>query len=79
MLLLEIEVSNMEFTIANIYAPNEDNPAFFEKIFQEMQQSNCTDRVIGGDFNLVIEPGIDRYQSSYNSEKAAQVVLEYLE
>ena len=44
-----------------------------------MQQSNFTDRVIGGDFNLVMEPSIDRYQSLYNNKRSAQIVCEYLE
>lgn len=40
---------------ANIYAPNEDNPAFFEDLFYRLSDFNCDDIVIGGDFNLVFD------------------------
>ena len=33
LLISEIEVLNMELAIANIYAPNEDNPTFFQNLF----------------------------------------------
>ena len=41
--------------MANIYAPNEDNPAFFEDLFYRLSDFNCDDIVIGGDFNLVFD------------------------
>lgn len=46
---------DVNMTLANIYAPNEDNPAFFEDLFNRLSDFNCDDIVIGGDFNLVFD------------------------
>ena len=46
---------DVNMTLANIYAPNEDNPAFFEYFFYRLSDFNCDDIVIGGDFNLVFD------------------------
>ena len=42
-------------TLANIYAPNKDKPAFFEDLFYHLSDFNCDDIVIVGDFNLVLD------------------------
>ena len=41
-------------TLANIYAPNKDNPAFFD-LFYHLSEFNGHDIVIVGDFNLVLD------------------------
>lgn len=46
---------DVNMTVANIYAPNEDNPAFFQDLFYRLSDFNCDDIVIGGDFNLVFD------------------------
>lgn len=46
---------DVNMTLANIYAPNEDNPAFFQDLFYRLSDFNCDDIVIGGDFNLVFD------------------------
>ena len=42
-------------TICNIYAPNKDDPAFFEAVFKEMLSFRCDEIIFGGDFNLVLD------------------------
>ena len=42
-------------TLANIYAPNEDNSLFFQNFFEHLSEFNCDDIIIGGDFNLVLD------------------------
>ena len=46
---------DVNMTLANIYAPNEDNPAFFQDLFYRLSDFNCDDIVIGGDFILVFD------------------------
>lgn len=46
---------DVNMTVANIYAPNEDNPAFFQDLFYRLSDFNCDDIIIGGDFNLVFD------------------------
>ena len=47
------------FLLANIYAPNSDNPDFFEDVFCRLDQTGLDRKIIGGDFNLVLDQGID--------------------
>ena len=42
-------------TLANVYAPNKDNPTFFEDLFNHLSDFSCHDIVIVGDFNLALD------------------------
>ena len=42
-------------TLANIYSPNEDKPAFFLDFFGYLDDFKCDDIIIGGDFNVVLD------------------------
>ena len=42
------------FNLATIHAPNDDDPAFFERFFSHLQDFHCDDIILGGDFNLVL-------------------------
>lgn len=45
--------------LVNIYAPNEDNPAFFEDLFLLIASLPGT-VIIAGDFNCTLDPELDR-------------------
>ena len=47
-------------TITTLYAPNEDDPNFFLNFFDHLNDFECDDIVIGGDFNLVLNLDIDK-------------------
>lgn len=55
LLIFDLTTNDVNMALANIYAPNEDNPAFFEDFFYRLSDFNCDDIVIGGDFNLVFD------------------------
>ena len=44
-----------EKSLANIYAPNDDNPCFFKKVYDQLLDFNCEEIIIGSDFNLVFD------------------------
>jgi len=48
-----INTNEKHFTLATIYAPNDDDPASFESFFSHLQVFRCDDIILGGDFNLV--------------------------
>ena len=52
--ICDIKTNERFFTLATIYAPNDDDPAFFECFFSHLQDFNCDDIILGGDFNLVL-------------------------
>ena len=53
-IICDIKTNGRLFTLATIYAPNNDDPAFFESFFSHLRDFHCDDIVLGGDFNLVL-------------------------
>ena len=47
--------------IINIYAPNLDEPIFFENMQKLVENNNQSYLMICGDFNLVLNPTMDTY------------------
>ena len=59
-IICDIKTTEKLLTIANIYAPNEDNPDFFEKFFDHLYDFRCEEIILGGDFNLVLDVEKDK-------------------
>ncbi len=72
-ILLRHTIENNKFTLVCIYGPNSDDPLFYHKIseaIEEMENASC---VICGDFNLVLDPNIDYHNyKSINNKKARE-------
>ena len=51
-IICDIKTNGRLFTLATIYAPNDDE--FFESFFSHLRDFHCVDIVFGGDFNLVL-------------------------
>ena len=54
-IICDIKANDKHLTLAYIYAPNDDNPAFFLNFFDHLTDFKCDDIVIGGDYNLVLD------------------------
>ena len=54
-IICELTTNGKHFTLANIYAPNEDDPIFFADVSNHLLDFKCDEIVIGGDFNLVLD------------------------
>lgn len=52
-IVLKGYIASESITIANVYAPNQDEPQFFHNLHFKLFLP-CT--IIGGDFNLVLDP-----------------------
>lgn len=50
-LMANLELNNFRFVLVNIYAPNEDDPHFYIKLFQQVDARENNSLIIGGDFN----------------------------
>ena len=58
-------------TLANIYAPNQDTPSFFDTVGQNLMDFNSPLAIVG-DFNLVLDPSQDRLISTTNNKHALE-------
>ena len=59
-IICDIETDEKLFTLANIYAPNEDDPTFYKQVFGRLHDFASEEISLGGDFNLVIDVKEDK-------------------
>ena len=59
-IIIDIEVGELILTICNIYAPNKNDPIFFQNIREQMIMFRCEEIILGGDFNLVMDVKKDK-------------------
>ena len=63
-IICHIEANSKLLTLANIYAPNEDDPNFFHAFFDHLSSFDCEEIIIRGDFNLVLDLNKDTKEAS---------------
>ena len=59
-LICKGQINDQEVNIVNIYAPNEDDPGFFESLRRAMDGVGGATWIVGGDFNLTLNEELDR-------------------
>ena len=57
---LEVEYEMLNFVFANIYAPNVDDKVFFTEITDRIAKIPIDFKIMGGDFNLVLDVDKDK-------------------
>lgn len=67
-ILINCIINTNRLTLASIYGPNTDDPVFFNNLIMKMAaaEGNC---VLGGDFNLVLDPSLDRSDPKNNTQQ----------
>ena len=79
-IICDIQANSKSLTLANIYAPNEDIPAFFLDFFDYLSDFNCDDIVIGGDSNLVLDLEKDKRGGLFRThQNSVKIVKEFCE
>lgn len=58
--ILDIDINGVRITLCNVYGPNEDNPDFFINLIHNIESLPNDNRIIGGDFNLVLDLFMDK-------------------
>ena len=59
-IIADIVTGDETMTLVNVYAPNEDNPAFFRNVREKQCSFECDFIALGGDFNLVCDVSKDK-------------------
>ena len=78
LLILELKIEEILLTLVNIYAPNKDDPNFFNELNKRLS-SFSENKLIMGDFNLALDPLIDRLNTYQNNNKSKEVVLKIIQ
>lgn len=79
-LLLDVTMGNQKFTLCNIYAPNSDDPRFFEKVTTMIDSLENSNVIWSGDFNLVLNLDVDKWGGRCQTHSnARETVLAYID
>ena len=81
-IICDIKTEDKCITLANLYAPNNDEPRFFQDFFHHVADFRCDHLIIGGDFNLVLDLNKDkkggRNKTHTNSVKTLEKFIDEL-
>ena len=65
-----VKVDDIDFTLCNVYSPNNDDPDFFQLVGNQIAHTCCENVIWAGDFNLIINEKLDCKHRSTNNYKA---------
>ena len=59
-IISDVEIEEKSITLATLYAPNDDEPTFYQNFFDQLLDFQRGDVIIGGDFNLKLDLNKDK-------------------
>ena len=71
-LILLINTSERNIVLVNLYGPNNDSPQFYSTLQEKLEQIPNDGIIIGGDWNLVLNPTLDYHNYKHNNNTRAQ-------
>ena len=77
-LIIKMQVEEFSVNLANVYGPNNDNPKFFDKVFEKIQQLEGTFTIIGGDLNVIMDPKLDRHCEKIYHKNSHQTINNFM-
>ena len=80
-ILIDIEFLNRCMTLGNVYEPSSgDQPEFFEEVFNKITSFDNEPIVVGGDWNVAVNPTLDtNHPSSVNRNRSRGKIQELIE
>ena len=73
------QIHNIRVILANVYAPNSDDDAFFRRLFSTLPDMSSHYLIMGGDFNCWLDPQLDRSSSKVPMpSKSAKVIQSFM-
>jgi exonuclease III len=71
-LIAVINTMEKNIVLLNLYGPNNDDPQFYITLQQKLESMGYNDIIIGGDWNLVMNPALDYHNYKHNNNTQAQ-------
>ena len=76
---IDVELEDNKCTIIDLYAPNNDEPGFFIKLFEGLEHNQAHDnKIIGGDYNLILDKELDSLGKKSNTHINALAMLKHI-
>lgn len=76
-IVMNILYEGQNYTLANLYAPNNDDPNFFKTVFAGVESQPNDFKIIGGDFNLILDKDKDLW-GAVGGNHAHQASIQYV-
>ena len=76
--MVHTSIQSRKITFVNIYAPNQDDPTFFEKIQNLLQSYPNEEFILLGDFNTHLHPKLDKQGGNANSKPKSRQIIQNL-
>ena len=73
--ILDIDIDGVRVTLGSIYGPNEDDPEFYVNVIQQIESIPNDNRIIRGDFNLILDLNNDKKGGQKVSNKKSQTLV----
>ena len=79
LLTIDIEIEKHRITLVNLYGPNNDDPAFYEKVQNSITKLKNHNIIAVGDWNLLLNPSLDGTNYKHiNNPNSRQKVLQLM-
>ena len=78
-IVIKVDIDDREYVLANLYAPNQDNPDFFNRVFEQIDNMCVDNIIIGGDWNLVLDMIKDSEFRGNNNYRSVRIIEQRLE
>ena len=78
--IVDLTIQDQNITLCSVYGPNKDDPDFYRQMFQTIEQMGNDSIILGGDWNLVIDPELDYCNyKQINNRRARTILLEKIQ
>ena len=80
-IIADITINNKRMTLGNLYGPNKDDALFFNEFIHHTETYTNDNRVIGGDFNCILNPVLDKKggRPGHPHIRSRNVILDYMD
>ena len=78
-IIVDLKLGDITIKLVNIYAPNTDNPRFFQNLKSKLDQNEQEYTIICGDYNLILDSKLDcSNYTNLNNPQARKSVLDLM-
>ncbi len=75
---IRCKIHNTRLALVSIYGPNETDSAFFTKVSKTLLEQIDCPLVVGGDFNAVVNPALDKSQSDTTANPSSKLLNKFI-
>ena len=75
LMVMKIEIQGIEVSIINMYGPNRDDTECVYRLQEYIEENNTDNFLIGGDFNVVLNPSLDKENGLPNRNMRCRRVI----